>query len=378
MKCIKCGAELKQGCLYCSVCGYESQILPDYSVLEDDYLRSLLKEENGTDTTEQKESEQTKKQKKSDNPYRLLLIILCCLLLFGIAAGIGVKLYIDEQNANSYDYQMEMAQKEETEGNYDEALAYYNAALVIQPNDVEARTFMADIYMKQKNYDSALVLYMEIIKLDETNREAYENLITIYEEKGEYDSILALSDDVKEADILELFQPYLVAPPIISPLGGDYEDSLIVTLFSLKGYDIYYTIDGTEPDTMNGILYRDDNIEFEDAGDYELKAVCINEKGISSEVATAQYHVEENPPSYPSVSPDGGEIWGETYVTITAEENCSIYYTWDGSDPTEASAKYMEPLLVPEGNNVLSVLVVNDKNGLSSEIYRSNFIYVPQ
>ena len=95
-------------------------------------------------------------------------------------------------------------------------------------------------------------------------------------------------------------------------------------------------------------------------------------------MATAQYHVEENPPSYPSVSPDGGEIWGETYVTITAEENCSIYYTWDGSDPTEASAKYMEPLLVPEGNNVLSVLVVNDKNGLSSEIYRSNFIYVPQ
>ena len=160
MKCIKCGAELKQGCLYCSVCGYESQILPDYSVLEDDYLRSLLKEENGTDTTEQKESEQTKKQKKSDNPYRLLLIILCCLLLFGIAIGIGVKLYIDEQNANSYDYQMEMAQKEETEGNYDEALAYYNAALVIQPNDVEARTFIADIYMKQKNYDSALVLYM--------------------------------------------------------------------------------------------------------------------------------------------------------------------------------------------------------------------------
>ena len=45
MKCVKCGAELKQGCLYCSVCGHESQILPDYSVLEDDYLRSLLKEE---------------------------------------------------------------------------------------------------------------------------------------------------------------------------------------------------------------------------------------------------------------------------------------------------------------------------------------------
>lgn len=378
MKCVKCGAELKQGCLYCSVCGHEAQILPDYSVLEDDYLRSLLKEENGGDTNHQKEPEQVQKQKKNENPYRLPLILLSCLLLCGIAVGIGVKLYIDEQNANSYDYQMEMAKKEETEENYDEALEFYNAALVIQPNDIEARASMADIYMKQKNYDSALVLYMEIIKMDESNREAYENLIAIYEEKGEYDSILALSDDVTEADILELFQPYLVAPPIISPLGGDYEDSLIVTLFSLKGYDIYYTIDGTKPDAMNGLFYYGDNIEFENAGDYVLKAVCINEKGISSDVATAEYHVEKNPPAYPSVTPDGGEIWEETYVTITAEENCSIYYTWDGTDPTEASARYTEPLLVPEGNNVLSVLVVNDKNGLSSGVYRSNFIYLPQ
>ena len=44
MKCAKCGAELKKGCLYCSVCGHEAQIVSDYNVLEDDYLRSLLKD----------------------------------------------------------------------------------------------------------------------------------------------------------------------------------------------------------------------------------------------------------------------------------------------------------------------------------------------
>lgn len=43
MKCAKCGAEIKEGCIYCSVCGNAVQIVPDYSVLEDDYLRSLLK-----------------------------------------------------------------------------------------------------------------------------------------------------------------------------------------------------------------------------------------------------------------------------------------------------------------------------------------------
>lgn len=44
MKCAYCGAELKVGCVYCSVCGKEAQIVSDYNLLEDDFLRGLLKE----------------------------------------------------------------------------------------------------------------------------------------------------------------------------------------------------------------------------------------------------------------------------------------------------------------------------------------------
>lgn len=44
MKCANCGAELKVGCVYCSVCGTEAQIVSDYNLLEDDFLRGLLKE----------------------------------------------------------------------------------------------------------------------------------------------------------------------------------------------------------------------------------------------------------------------------------------------------------------------------------------------
>ena len=44
MKCANCGAELKVGCVYCSVCGKEAQIVSDYNLLEDDFLRGLLKE----------------------------------------------------------------------------------------------------------------------------------------------------------------------------------------------------------------------------------------------------------------------------------------------------------------------------------------------
>ena len=45
MKCANCGAELKVGCMYCSVCGKEAQIVSDYNLLEDDFLRDVLKEQ---------------------------------------------------------------------------------------------------------------------------------------------------------------------------------------------------------------------------------------------------------------------------------------------------------------------------------------------
>ncbi|MBO5522278.1 MAG: tetratricopeptide repeat protein [Roseburia sp.] len=379
MKCVKCGAELKQGCLYCSVCGHESQILPDYSLLEDDYLRSLLQEEPKPETAEEKQdTPPEKKQGKKKKISHLILIVFSCLLLIGIGIGIGVKLYVDEQNANSYDYQMEMAEKERAEGNYAEALDFYNAALDIKPEDLAARAAMADIYMKQQNYDSAMILLIEIIKADAADKDAYEKLISIYESREDYDSILALADDVTNPEILVLFQPYLVMPPVVSPLGGTYEGELVVGLFSTKGYDIYYTLDGTVPDTLNGLLYRGTELKFSKAGEYQLKAVCVNDKGIYSELVEETYQVREKTPDLPTLTPDGGEIWGETYVTITAEEGCSIYYTWDGTDPTEQSARYTEPIYVPEGENVLSVLVVNDRNGLKSDIYRSSYSYILQ
>ena len=45
MKCAKCGAEIRPGCVYCSNCGQEAQIVTEINILEDDLLRSMLEEE---------------------------------------------------------------------------------------------------------------------------------------------------------------------------------------------------------------------------------------------------------------------------------------------------------------------------------------------
>ncbi|MBD5556162.1 MAG: tetratricopeptide repeat protein [Roseburia sp.] len=387
MKCVKCGAELKEGCLYCSVCGQESQILPDYGVLEDEYLRSILQaEDKQTDQIRTSDRKAPKRQdampkKQAASPKKsswMPIVAVCCLLAVVIIVAVSVKVSINNKNANSYDYQVQMAEKELVDHNYENALNYYKRALTIQTNDIAVRMAMADIYINQNEYDSAMVLLMEVIEKDPKNSEAYRRLINIYEKKEDYDSIVELARGVEDTAILELFAGYIVAAPVISPDEGEYDDILMITLFSVDEDNIYYTLDGSVPSAENGILYsEEEKIQIQKDGIYELQAVCCNEKGIYSATEKSVFTVKLAPPEYPTVTPDGGRMSEETFVTIEAEPGCNIYYTWDGTDPTELSERYEIPIQVPEGNTVLSVLVVDRETGLNSGVYRTNFIYYP-
>lgn len=60
----------------------------------------------------------------------------------------------------------------------------------------------------------------------------------------------------------------------------------------------------------------------------------------------------------------------ETSVTVTVPGGCSAYYTWDGSTPTAASQRYTQPIKVPEGNNILSVVIIDHTTKLCSDVYR--------
>lgn len=78
------------------------------------------------------------------------------------------------------------------------------------------------------------------------------------------------------------------------------------------------------------------------------------------------------------ISLDSGAITSPTQITISADPNCRIFYTWDsiGTDPTVDSFEYTGPIDVIEGNNVLSVVAINNRD-MSSNIVRRNYIYEP-
>ena len=388
MKCAYCGAELKDGCIYCSECGKEVQVVPVFNTLEDEYLEGLLDDKvrrnsttvskNSSAAPEKKNSRtvETKKKKNQKNRAKILAVVFLFLGVIAVIAGVGVKITIDQRNANSFDYQMLMASQAAAQNDYETAVSYYKNAIRLKKDNIEARKALADLYLAHRDYDAALVLYQEIVNLDGKNRDAYQGIILVYEAKDEKDEIVKLSEKITDEAVLSLFAAYIVLPPDFSFKPGEYETYLSLELESEEGNDIYYTLDKSDP-ISNGILYSAP-IHLDRMGDFEIRAVCVNEKGIYSDVQTGKYSIDIPAPDMPVVAPASGEYTVETPITIDVPYGCVAYYTWDGTTPSITSDQYSEPIAMLEGNHVLSVILMDLETEKFSKVYRGNFIYYPE
>lgn len=382
MKCIYCGEELKEGSLYCPKCGKAVQIVPDYNIYDDDYLNQVLTEEAQNISVSEEPEKKGRMASAKTGPSKkrhldrqqkkiiiLVLGIVCVLIFTLLILGAAIR----SNHANSFDYQVGLAQKAQKAGDTKDAIAYYENALALDKNSIEVRLALAKLYTEEKDYDSALVLYQEVIREDKKNRQACQGLIAIYEKQNNTDAILSLSEAVDDS-LKDLFADYQVEEPQFSLKSGSFDSAQVLQMLSTKGYEIYYTIDGSDPKTR-GMRYTEPVKLDENNKTYTIKAVCKNEKGIYSEVAEQSYKITIPAPDAPIVSPDGGNFGTETSVTITVPNGCSAYYTWDGSTPTAASSRYTQPIKVPEGNNILSVVIIDNTTRLRSDVYKGNFVY---
>lgn len=379
MKCANCGAELKVGCIYCSVCGHEAQIVSDYNVLEDDYLKALLEEENKEKKKEKKKKPQTgtgtkkkpaKKQKKKIHWFPIVLaIVVVCVIV-----ALVVVMTIRKQRENSFDYQYAQGILAEKEKDYAKAVTYLRRALELDDGNIDVMMMLAGIYEKTDDDSLEESMLLQILKLEPENKAAYEMLIAIYDSQKKYAKILELKDKLKETDLTKLFDNYVISPPEFSEEEGTYHEEMTVALTAESGCSIYYTIGDMDP-AANGRVY-DRPISLKE-GETEIRAVAKDERGFYSEMVTAKYKIEFVAPNPPAVSPNSGSYTTAQRITVSIPEDSVVYYTWDGSTPTESSARYEGPLEMPEGNNVLALLAVNS-HGLSSRVVKFNYIYLPE
>ena len=135
------------------------------------------------------------------------------------------------------------------------------------------------------------------------------------------------------------------AAPVFSVASGKVDNGTIVKITcATEGAKIYYTTDGSTP-TESAIAYT---AALKITESVTIKAVAVKEGLNDSEVTTASYSVKERAAS-PEFSVDSGDVLIGTSVTLTcASEGAKIYYTTDGSTPTESSAEYTEALSITE------------------------------
>ena len=87
------------------------------------------------------------------------------------------------------------------------------------------------------------------------NRQACKGLIAIYEKQNNTDAILSLSEAVDDS-LKDLFADYQVEESQFSLKSGSFENAQILQMLSTKGYEIYYTVDGSDP-KERGLRYTE-------------------------------------------------------------------------------------------------------------------------
>ncbi len=383
MKCPKCKSEVELGDKYCPKCG-EEIILVDYSLLDDVDLQTMQKTEdykvqdnassesiNSDDITETNDITDTDKTNNwfvdkiwRNKKNRIIFIVLAILIVLIVAFSIFF---------TSYTYKMMQGANFDEKGKYEEGIECYEKALNKRPNSIDARVAMANDYIKLEKYSKAEDLLLEAIKLDDKSVSAYTTLIMLYTITNDVDKLNELKSGIIDANILKLFDSSVVSTPTFSVPTGEYKDDQKVTI-NCQGADIYYTLDGTNPDKNSGIKYTNP-IEIK-SGETTLKAIGYKGEN-KSMVAIAKYEINYEAPDYPDVSPSSGSFVEPTEIVINSKTNDGkIYYTWDGTVPTSSSEEYFGPITVPEGNNILSIIVI-DKHGLTSNVLKCNYQYTP-
>lgn len=282
MKCIKCGAELPEGMLYCEKCGEDVHIVPDF----EPEVESQIDE---TMTLIMDEIEEASPKGKNKSKKQHFLIGLGIVIAIGICVSIYALWYL----FTSAEYLINRGNYYKEIGDYREAIAYYEKAGQIDEENIMVYWRMAQCYNLLndfEHYESWLLQIIDSPFAAETDIEnAYFRLISLYAEKNNYQTIDSLVKGCNNVNVTERYSQFLVAEPVFSHEAGFYKEIIPLKITCEEDETVYYTTDGSVP-TTESTVYK--NLVFLDTGEYVIKAICVNQYGVVSNVITKEYQIE--------------------------------------------------------------------------------------
>lgn len=181
--------------------------------------------------------------------------------------------------------------------------------------------------------------------------------------------VLAMANPDATGDIV-LAAAQAPAVPIADPPSQSFTTSITVTLSGENNTTIRYTTDGTAP-TSSSPQYTGP-LTF--TSTTTLKAIAVRGSH-QSEVGTFTY-TQETPPEAPTATPGDGHEF-DTSVTVSLASvtpGVTIYYTTDGTTPSNTSAAYTGPLTFAVTTQLRAIAYA--PSGVKSTV--STFNYVRQ
>lgn len=134
-----------------------------------------------------------------------------------------------------------------------------------------------------------------------------------------------------------------VAVPSITPGTGTYATPQTVTLGTLSpGAALFYTLDGTSPSAASTPY----TTPFVVGAGATLKAVGVRAGWLDSPIGAASYSFNFGTLATPIATPGAGTYQTSQTVALTADAGAAIFFTVDGTDPTEASTPYAGPITI--------------------------------
>lgn len=285
MRCKKCGAEMKDGSLFCYVCGEEVRMVPDYEPELEELDIHLAEKEKKIKSEADAEEEQTVFQtpEKKKHPVRQLVshpYFIPVLLLFAAVCALGAAYVTVLQNQSP----------EELLGNGPEEDAYrYIASPEFSVKGGEYGYYLT-VELTAGEKDS--IYYTTDGSVPDEKSYVYRSPIELSEGITVIRAV-AIGENGSFSEISE--ETYTLkfgAPdaPIVLPAAGVYTEETYVKILVPDRCVAYYTLDGSNPEESSE-LYTGEFLM--PSGETTVRAVLQNEQGSFSEVTTVRYRRTE-------------------------------------------------------------------------------------
>lgn len=155
--------------------------------------------------------------------------------------------------------------------------------------------------------------------------------------------------------------PPLVSDPTYTPSQGIYDKPIKVTINTKEtGTTIYYTLDGSTPDTNSTVYTTPVAIDSTS----RLKSFAVKEGLTPSNISSSTYTILPPGTASPEFSIPEGEYSTEQKVTITCSTpGAVIHYALNNDVLNDASPKYTAPITI---SKTTTLKAYADKDGLRS------------